>query len=284
MLSPGCSRIGVIRGSNSEPRTFSSDQMKTSSPLTSRVATPWSLNGFSIRTSVMSNSRRRQGRRLIGGLGERRRHGEPEEARLAIGSGSSAGQSSWAGDGRAARVRRWCSSSRSSELGDAVDLSAAASSIVGFTSANQRRERRRAAPRPPPFGRSWRRESSATARGRSVSRRVVALPGRLDLEVECSGRPAETRRARALSRTRLAAPGPRRPPGIEVAVDPVGRVDQVESAARDGVAVVLDHELVGRTVAGRWIGCSATSRQSSNGVDRRPWSRRRRHRRHRPAG
>jgi hypothetical protein len=37
---------------------------------------------------------------------------------------------------------------------------------------------------------------------------------------------------------------------VEVTVDTIGRVDQVQAAAGDGVAVVLDHELVGRAVAG----------------------------------
>ncbi len=36
---------------------------------------------------------------------------------------------------------------------------------------------------------------------------------------------------------------------VEVAVDPIARVDQMESATRHGVAVVLDHEFVGGTAA-----------------------------------
>ncbi len=54
-MSPGWRRIGVILGSNTDPRTFSSDQTNSCSPLTSSVATPLSLKGFSMRTSVRSN-------------------------------------------------------------------------------------------------------------------------------------------------------------------------------------------------------------------------------------
>ena len=54
-LSPPFSRFCVIDGSKYEPRMLWSDQRKISSPLTSSVATPLSLNGFSMRTSVRSN-------------------------------------------------------------------------------------------------------------------------------------------------------------------------------------------------------------------------------------
>ena len=59
-----------------------------------------------------------------------------------------------------------------------------------------------------------------------------------------SARRKKLRRARTRSRTRLLEPGATPTAGrVERAVDAVAGVDQVEAAAREVVAVVLDHEL-----------------------------------------